>query len=263
MTDQPRTRLFVDESLAEGQALGLDPQRAHFLRHVLRLDRGDTVAVFNGRDGEWRAVIDGFGKGWCSLAVHEQRRPPRPEPDLWLLFAPLKRGRIDYVAEKATELGVSRLWPVFTRRTDPNRVNHDRLRANAIEAAEQCERLTVPELREAVPLDRALADWPVDRPLLLCAERGVAQPLASALARLGPVPAAFLIGPEGGFDKTELDDLLKLPFVVTVGLGPRILRADTAALAALACWQALVGDWTAGGAETRPPFRSPVDPTNF
>lgn len=257
---QPKTRLYVDSPLAEGQSVGLDHERAHFLRHVLRLDRGDPVAVFNGRDGEWGALIDGFGKGWCSLTVTAQRRPQSGCPDLWLLFAPLKKGRIDFVAEKATEMGVSRLCPVFTRRTDPNRVNTDRLRANAVEAAEQCERLSVPDIADPLPLDRALAAWPSDRTLYLCAEAGSAQPIAQAMRSAGSSPAALLVGPEGGFDQSELDELGKLPFVVPVGLGPRILRADTAVVAALACWQSLAGDWTADGGDTRPPFRSPADP---
>jgi 16S rRNA (uracil1498-N3)-methyltransferase len=257
-TETPvKTRLFVDEPLADGQSVGLDHERAHYLRHVLRLDRGDRVALFNGRDGEWSARIDGFGKGWCSLTVDRQRRTQSAEPDLWLLFAPIKRTRIDFVAEKAAELGVSVVWPVLTRHTDVARVNVDRLRANAIEAAEQCERLTVPELREPAKLDQIMAGWPAGRAILLCAEAGPARPIAAVLAGLPPGPAAILTGPEGGFAKDELDGLTNLPFVVPVGLGPRILRADTAALAALACWQALAGDWTAGGADVRPPFRSP------
>ena len=151
--------------LSEGATVGLDHERAHYLRHVLRLDRGDRVALFNGRDGEWAARIDGFGKGWCSLAVESQRRAQAPEPDLWLLFAPIKRARIDFVAEKAAELGASAVWPVITRHTDVARVNTDRLRANAIEAAEQCERLTVPEIREPVRLDQAMAGWDPATPL--------------------------------------------------------------------------------------------------
>ncbi|MBP2298171.1 16S rRNA (uracil(1498)-N(3))-methyltransferase [Azospirillum picis] len=260
MADPIKTRLYVDSPLADGQSVGLDHERAHFLRHVLRLDRGDSVAVFNGRDGEWRAAIDGFGKGWCSLTVAEQRRGQDTTPDLWLLFAPLKKGRIDFVAEKATEMGVSRLWPVFTRRTDPNRVNLDRLRANAVEAAEQCERLGVPEMGDPLPLDRVLAGWPAERRLYLCAEAGMARPFAEVLrdAPGASGPAALLVGPEGGFDQSELDELVKLPFVVPVGLGPRILRADTAVVAALACWQSLAGDWTAGGSDRRPPFRAPA-----
>lgn len=188
MADPIKTRLFVDSPLAESQSVGLDHERAHFLRHVLRLDRGDSVAVFNGRDGEWRAVIDGFGKGWCSLTVAEQRRQQDTTPDLWLLFAPLKKGRIDFVAEKATEMGVSRLWPVFTRRTDPNRVNIDRLRANAVEAAEQCERLSVPEMGR---LCRWTARWPAGRPT------------AGSICVPRPVPPA----PSPRFCATPLRDL--------------------------------------------------------
>lgn len=261
MQDRPKTRLHVDGALADGLTVGLDHERAHYLRHVLRLERGDPVAVFNGRDGEWLTRIDGFGKGWCSLAVQERLREQRNGPDLWLLFAPIKRGRIDSVAEKASELGVSRLWPVFTRHTDPHRVNLDRLRANAVEAAEQCERLTVPELVEPVPLERALAGWPEERVLFLCAESGGATPIAEAVRAHAGRPAAFLIGPEGGFAKSELDEIRNRPFAVPVGLGPRVLRADTAAFAALACWQALVGDWMAGsGVDARPPDRAAADP---
>lgn len=262
--DQPQARLYVDSPLAEGQAVGLDHERAHYLRHVLRLDRGAPVAVFNGRDGEWLARIDGFGKGWCSLTAETCRRPQDGGADLWLIFAPIKRGRIDLVAEKASELGVSRLWPTFTRRTDPHRVNLDRLRANAVEAAEQSERLTVPEIEEPLPLDKVLALWPHDRTLFLCAEAGEARPIARVLdefVEAGPGrPVAFLVGPEGGFTPEELDDLRKLAFVVPVGLGPRVLRADTAALAALACWQAVAGDWAVEGTAGRPPFRAPATP---
>ncbi|HYD29845.1 MAG TPA: 16S rRNA (uracil(1498)-N(3))-methyltransferase [Azospirillaceae bacterium] len=251
-----KTRLYVEDELAPGRTLGLDAQRAHYLRHVLRMEKGDAVALFNGRDGEHEAAIDGFGKGWCSLTVGRRTRPQTAAGDIWLLFAPIKRQRIDWLVEKASELGASTLWPVFTRHTDVNRVNLDRLRLVAIEAAEQSERLTVPELREPLDLPRVLGGWPAERRLFLCAESGEARPIAEAVAEAKGQPAAILIGPEGGFAKTELDDLKKLPFVVPVGLGPRILRADTAALAALACWQSLAGDWSAAGADTRPPFRS-------
>lgn len=256
MHARAETRLHVEEPLAEGAAVGLDAERSHYLRTVLRLERGAHVALFNGRDGEWLARIDAVGKGWCSLAVLRRTRPQEPPPDLWLLFAPIKRARIDTVAEKASELGCSVIWPVLTRRTDVARVNLDRLRANAVEAAEQCERLGVPELREPERLERVLASWPEGRTLLLCAESGRATPIAEAARRLRGSPAAFLVGPEGGFAQDELDALRALSFVVPVGLGPRVLRADTAAIAALACWQALAGDWTAGGTDERPPFRS-------
>lgn len=250
------TRLFVEEPLSEGRVVGLDPERSHYLRTVLRLERGARVALFNGRDGEWVARVDGLGKGWCSLAPERRTRGQAPDADLWLLFAPIKRARIDFVAEKAAELGASAIWPVLTRRTDVARVNLDRLRANAIEAAEQSERLSVPELREPERLDRVLDGWPAERALLVCAEAGPARPIAEAAAALRGRPAAVLTGPEGGFSQDELDRMARLDFVVPVGLGPRILRADTAALAALACWQALAGDWTAAGSDARPPFRS-------
>jgi 16S rRNA (uracil1498-N3)-methyltransferase len=251
--EQIATRLFVTEDLAPGAAVGLDHARAHFLRSVLRLERGAALALFNGRDGEWLARIDGLGKGWASLVVEQRTRAQRPEPDLWLLFAPIKRARIDFLAEKATELGVARLLPVLTRRTVVTRVNRERLAANAREAAEQCERLSVPEVAEAQDLFAALEDWPAERRLLLCAEAGAARPIAEVLAEAaeagrtgrGPAPGAgwaIITGPEGGLEKTELDALCELPFVTPVGLGPRVLRADTAALAALACWQAMLGD---------------------
>jgi 16S rRNA (uracil1498-N3)-methyltransferase len=240
------TRLHCDETLREGREVGLDHARAHFLRSVLRLQRGAELALFNARDGEWRARIDGLGKGWCSLAVMERLRAPQPEPDLWLVFAPIKRARIDFLAEKATELGVAVLQPVMTRHTAVGRVNCERLAANAREAAEQCGRLSVPEVRAPRDLAELLADWPGARRILLCAESGAAEPIGEALGRLraaGPLgPWAVMLGPEGGFAESELDALRDLPFVTAVGLGPRLLRADTAAIAALACWQAVLGD---------------------
>ncbi|WP_299623986.1 16S rRNA (uracil(1498)-N(3))-methyltransferase [Pelagibius sp.] len=251
---RPSTRLYVADSLAEGQSLGLERDRAHFLRSVLRLAPGAKLAVFNERDGEWLAEIEGLGKGWCSLTVGAQLRRPVPEPDLWLVFAPIKRARIDFIAEKATELGCALLQPVMTRFTAVSRVNEERLAANAREAAEQCERLSVPEVRPTRSLGAVLDGWPEGRRLIVCAEWGAARPIAEALQAAkaetpGPTgPWAILTGPEGGFAESELDALRKLPFAVPVGLGPRILRADTAALAALACWQAVLGD----GAE-RPP----------
>ncbi len=245
------TRLFVEADLAEGAAVGLDHARAHFLRSVLGLSRGVSIAVFNGRDGEWLARVEGLGKGWASLLVESQRRGQEAGPDLWLLFAPIKRARLDFLVEKAVELGVSRLQPVVTRHTVVKRVNLERLAVNAREASEQCERLDVPVIAEARPLHDLLGEWPAGRRLLVCAERGAAPPLAETLADAATpaAPWAILTGPEGGLTRSELDGLVKLPFVTTVGLGPRILRGDTAALAALACWQALLGD----GAKRPPP----------
>lgn len=253
------TRLFVEDDLYTGRVLGLDHARAHYLRSVLRLAPGAAIAVFNGRDGEHLARIAGLGKGWCSLELEEQRRPQAAEPDVWLVFAPIKRARLDFLVEKATELGCSALQPMWTQHTDVGRVNVERLAANARAAAEQCERLSVPTVAEPVDLERLLGAWPSERRALLCAEAGEARPIAEALAaigeetggRAGGAPWAVITGPEGGFRRSELDALAKLPFVTPVGLGPRVLRSDTAALAALACWQAWLGD--AGG---RPPFRA-------
>jgi 16S rRNA (uracil1498-N3)-methyltransferase len=247
------TRLYVEAALGPGLAVALDEGRAHFLRNVLRLRPGDAVALFNGRDGEWSAEVASLGKRDAELRVAAQRRPQEPDADLWLVFAPIKRQRIDLLAEKASELGVAALWPVLTERTAVARVNRERLAANAIEAAEQTERLSVPRIFEPVTLRELANRWDGKRRLLLCAEAGAARPIGEVLgeiARNAPPPCAVMTGPEGGFAPGELDLLGKLPFVTAVGLGPRILRADTAAMAALACWQAIVGD----GAK-RPPRR--------
>jgi 16S rRNA (uracil1498-N3)-methyltransferase len=251
MSATPKTRLYVTTDLAGGLSVGLEPSQAHYVKTVLRLAPNEIVALFNGRDGEWLGRIDGVGKGWCSVSLFEQRRRQGVDPDLWLVFAPVKRARIDYLVEKATELGVSELRPVYTRRTIVERVNLDRLHANAIEAAEQTERLDLPEIRSPRKLGDVLESWSPERRLIVCAEFGRAEPIGEALSRMKPEGGfAVLTGPEGGFHRSELDALGKLPFVTPVGLGPRVLRADTAALAALACWQAILGD----GRE-RPPAR--------
>ncbi|MEM7172147.1 MAG: 16S rRNA (uracil(1498)-N(3))-methyltransferase [Pseudomonadota bacterium] len=238
------TRLYLAERLFAEATIGLDHGRSHFLRSVLRLSRGAPLSVFNEQDGEWLARIDGLGKGWCSLIVESQRRPPAPESDLWLVFAPIKRARLDFLIEKATELGCSRLQPVFTRHTDVSRINLERLRANAREAAEQCERLTLPEVCESVSFDAFLADWPRERRLLICAESGPATAIAEVVAGDDDLSCgwAVMCGPEGGYAESELDALRQLPFARMVSLGPRILRADTAALMALGCWQAWRGE---------------------
>jgi len=252
----PRTRLAVTEALSRDALITLDPERSHYLRHVLRLGVGEGVRLFNQRDGEWRGELAGTAKSGCSVRVGENLRPPAPEAELTLLFAPLKRTAIDLVVQKATELGVSCLQPVLTRYTDVARVNLERLAAIALEAAEQCERLSVPTVAEPRPLAAVLAEWPPEMPLLAAVEAGPAQPIAEAAARYRGRPAGLLIGPEGGFEPAELVDLASRSFLVTVGLGPRILKAETAALAALACWQALAGDWVGESAgEVRPPLR--------
>jgi len=240
------TRLYAPEKLSSGHSVMLDAAQAHRLRNVLRLGPGSTIAAFNERDGEWRCEIAEIGRNRARLHIHEQVRVTEAAADLWLVFAPIKRARLDWLVEKVTELGAAALVPVWTARTQPERLNRDRLRAEAISAAEQCERLSIPAVHEPVRLDRLLADWPPDRALLVCDETGNGTPIAAALGDFTvqpPVSAAVLIGPEGGFAETELDALGKLPIVKRVGLGPRVLRAETAALAALAVFQAVAGDW--------------------
>ena len=253
---QITTRLYLAAALAPGVRVELEPGQAHHLRDVLRLEPGAALAAFNARDGEWLARIDvldrgrGGGRGGSrgSLAVEALRRAPAPEPDIWLVFAPIKRAPIDYLVQKTTELGCAGLQPVITRHTAVVRVDRARLAANAREAAERCGRLSLPEVREPRELGPLLADWPAERRLLLCAEAGPARPIGEVLAGFAADPAArgapwaAMTGPEGGFAESELDALRKLPFVTPVGLGPRLLRADTAGLAALACWQAVLGD---------------------
>ncbi len=239
-------RLHVDAPLAAGAALDASEAQAHYLLHVVRVAVGASVLLFNGRDGEWRATVNSPGKRRVQFVVTEQTRPQKPEPDLWVAFAPVKR--MDYIAEKTAELGVAALLPVFTQHTSVTRVNAVRLQANAVEAAEQCERLSVPVVHEPVSFDKLLAAWPASRMLYFLDETGGGKPIAAALmaargAAGAAQPAGFLIGPEGGFAQSELDALRQLPFVTSLGLGPRILRAETAALAAVACWQALLGDW--------------------
>ncbi|MES2292237.1 MAG: 16S rRNA (uracil(1498)-N(3))-methyltransferase [Pseudomonadota bacterium] len=237
------TRLFVTASLEPGATVALDEGQAHYLLHVLRAKTGDRVLVFNGRDGEWQAQIAAAGKRGASLEMRTQTLPQAGCPDLWLVFAPVKKTPSDYLTQKATELGVAKLQPVFTRRTIVTRINDERLLANAVEAAEQSGRLTVPDIGEAIGLDKLLAAWPRERAIFFCDEGGDAVSLADAARKMDIGPVAILTGPEGGFDPAERESLRALPFVTPVSLGPRILRADTAALAALAIWQSVRGDW--------------------
>lgn len=244
--DPIKTRLFVSGDLSADTSIELDGDQAHYLRNVLRLSVGDAIALFNGRDGEWLARLDHVAKNRASAVAMDLRRAQTTEPDMWLVFAPVKRARIDFIAQKAAELGAARLSPIITERTIVDRVNTDRLLANATEAAEQCERLTVPAVDAPRKLAELLDQWPVERPLLMCDETGSGPPIGEVLSIGGPSrfsSAGLMIGPEGGFSKSELDRLHKLAFVTPVSLGPRLLRADTAALAALSCWQALAGDW--------------------
>lgn len=240
-------RLFVEADLSAGISAALSEAQAHYLRHVMRREDGAGLLLFNGRDGEWQARLSLRGKKGAIAEVGVRTREQALEPDVWLCFAPVKRARIDYIAEKATELGVAVLQPVITRHTNVERVNVERLRANAIEAAEQTERMSVPDVKAPIDLMRLLAEWPPERRLLMCDETGGGPPIGEALSALGDsaraAPWAIVIGPEGGFAESELIALRRMKDVVAVGLGPRILRADTAALAALACWQSIVGDW--------------------
>jgi 16S rRNA (uracil1498-N3)-methyltransferase len=232
-------RLFVDRPLSAGLSLVLDGPPANYLAAVLRLGAGAQIKLFDDRSGEWLAEIVEAGKKRVTLTVFQRLREREQVPDLWLLFAPIKRGRIDWIVEKATELGIARLVPVITQRTIVDRVNTERLRAHAIEAAEQCERTALPELAEPEKLDRLLASWPPERTLYFADEAG-GERFAPA-----PGPAAILIGPEGGFTDAERERIRAHPQARPISLGPRILRADTAALAAISLWMGAAGDWDA------------------
>jgi len=237
-----KLRLHVDADLGSGARIVPDEGQTHYLLHVMRAKAGDRLNLFNGRDGEWLARIAEVSKRACALECERRTAPQTNVPDLWLCFAPIKKTPADYVVQKATELGVRVLQPVFTRRTIVGRVNLDRMRANAIEAAEQSGRVSVPQTREPLALDKLVGAWPAERMMIFCDEGG-APPMAEALRTLPLGPAAILAGPEGGFDPAEREMLRAQAFVVPVSLGPRILRADTAGLAALAIWQAVLGDW--------------------
>jgi 16S rRNA (uracil1498-N3)-methyltransferase len=244
-------RLFVEALLAAGATVALDGAQANYLRKVLRRKPGDPILVFNGRDGEWRASLAGSGRKRASLAVAEQTRPQTAPGDLDYLFAPLKHARLDYMVQKAVELGVSRLVPVFTAYSQVARVNRERMRANAIEAAEQCGILSLPEVAQPVRLDKFLAAWVPERLMVFADEEAPARDPVAALgearsggdALVGPIPITVLVGPEGGFSPAERAALTKLPNLVRLSLGPRILRADTAAVAVLTLVQAVLGDW--------------------
>jgi 16S rRNA (uracil1498-N3)-methyltransferase len=232
-------RLFIDEPLDAGMAIALDSAQSNYLGNVMRLKAGDPVRLFDDRTGEWIAAVSDVAKRTVTLTVQDRLRAREDVPDLWLLFAPIKKGRIDWLIEKATELGIGRLQPVITRRTIVDRLNLDRLRAHVIEAAEQCDRTALPKLEEPVKLDALLRTWDANRALIFADETGGA-PLAD-VARKGP--AAILIGPEGGFTDEERESIGAVAGALPVSLGPRILRADTAAAAAIAVWMAAAGDW--------------------
>ena len=237
------TRLYLEEPLFSGARIVLGEMQSHYVAVVLRAEAGNNVHLFNGKNGEWRAAVSQIVKGTVTLRVEDQTAAQRGVPDLHLLVAPVKRTPFDYLVQKATELGVARIQPVITRRTIVDRVNADRMRANAIGAAEQSGRLCVPEIAEPVALQKLFVNWPSARRVMFCDEAGDALPAALALADAGKGPWAILTGPEGGFDPAEREMIRALSFVVPVSLGPRIMRADTAALAAIALWQSTLGDW--------------------
>ncbi len=236
-----KIRVHVEQSLGEGQTVPLTRDQAHYLFGVMRQGPGDAVLLFNGRDGEWRAEVAEAGKRAGTLTVVAQTAPQQDPPDLWLIFAPIKKARTDFIVEKATEMGAARILPVQTDYTNAERIRRDRLQAHAVEAAEQCGGTYVPEVCDLQKLGALLEAWPADRRLMFCDE-ALAGHGASVVAARG-YPWAILIGPEGGFSEPERARLAALPGAQSVALGPRILRADTAAVAALTLWQQALGDW--------------------
>jgi len=247
---RPRIRLYVDLPLAPDVVLEPSSAQCHYLLIVMRQRSGDQVALFNGREGEWLASVEPTQRRRCRLTVQQQMRPQTPESGPALLFGPLRRTRQEFLVEKATELGVASLEPVMTQRSIADRVNLARLASIAIEATEQCGRITVPEIMPAQPLAERLASWPTGRLLYHADETGAGQPIVAALGTHGP--GDLLVGPAGGFEPSELAALQACDEVVAISLGPRILRSETAAIAALACWQAVCGPSPASAPEDQP-----------
>ena len=229
--------------MAPGASVALSRDQAHYLGAVMRRGAGDTLLVFNGADGEWLAEIAALNKRQGVLVLQEQTRPQSAPPDLWLLFAPIKKARTDFIVEKAAEMGVRRILPVFTQHTNTERVRADRLRLLAAEAVEQCGGLAVPEIDEPAKLSMVLDRWDINRRIMFCDETTDHGAASAALGAAGSGPWAVLVGPEGGFSVAEAERLRARPEATAVSLGPRILRADTAAVAALTMWQMVLGDW--------------------
>lgn len=236
-------RLFVEADLGEGARILLVTDQAHYVANVLRMREGGEILLFNGRDGEWRGRIEAVAKKKVELALVEQTRPQTPPSDLLYCFAPLKKGRLDYLVQKAVEMGAGRLLPVITQHTQVPKLGIDRLQANVIEAAEQCGILSVPHVEEPVKLEKMLENWDENRQLIFCDEAAPDNNPITALERLKGGKTALLVGPEGGFSESERKMLHAADYVTAIPLGPRILRADTAAVAALALVQAVIGDW--------------------
>lgn len=239
---KPITRLYVEGEFKAGAVHLIDENQGHYLVNVMRVQLGDHVGLFNGHDGEWIGEITKVGKGKANITIREIMAAQIDEPDLWYLFAPVKKTRVDYMIQKATEIGVSHILPVITKRTNLDRIKHDKLIANAVEAAQQCGRMTVPQIDEVTSLEKVLQGWPNDRALIFCDEAGD----AIFMKDISPVfdKWAILIGPEGGFTPEERKMIRDHKNAIAISLGPRILRADTAAVSALSLWQSLIGDWT-------------------
>ncbi|MEN3951008.1 16S rRNA (uracil(1498)-N(3))-methyltransferase [Iodidimonas sp. SYSU 1G8] len=242
--DPSKIRLFIDQPLTPGADIALTGDQVHYLRAVMRQREGDRLHAFNGRDGEWTIALTALGKKSGAARAEASVRMQSSVPDLWLVFAPIKGARLDFIVQKATELGAAALVPALTDRTIVRNINEDRLRANAVEAAEQCECLGVPEVQAARPLRNILGDWPEGRGLIFCDEGGDRPALETLQGLRGQGDSwAVLTGPEGGFTDAERDMIRRLPRAVPISLGPRIMRADTAAVAALSLFQATLGDW--------------------
>ena len=242
MTVKAKIRLYVDVPLGKGQSLSLSKEQAHYITGVMRQKAGAKVALFNGRDGEWQAELIEVGKRRAVLICLEQSKDQKTPPDVWLYFAPIKKARTDFIVEKAAELGAARIYPVQTDFTNAERIRQDRLQAHAIEAAEQCGETYVPPVEALQKLDTVLAGWPTDRKLLFCDETLV-NDATQGLAGVIGEKWAILIGPEGGFSDKEIAKLRAMDVAHPISLGPRVLRADTAAVAALTLWQNALGDW--------------------
>lgn len=240
MVGKAKIRLFVDGPLGAGQSVLLNKDQAHYLFGVMRQSVGAWIALFNGQDGEWTAEVIEAGKRKGILVCRSQTKQQQNPPDVWLLFAPIKKARTDFIVEKATEMGAARICPVSTEYTNSDRLRQDRLQAHAVEAAEQCGGTFVPPVDELRKLTAVMGDFPTDRQILFCDETLVGD---TPLALKGKGPWAILIGPEGGFSPSEKEMLLKCDNVTSISLGPRILRADTAAVAAMTIWQMALGDW--------------------
>lgn len=241
-------RLYIAHDFIQNQALTIIGDQAHYLLHVMRLKIGDSLRLFNGHDGEWHGIVKSIAKRSIEINLQDQLKPQKTEPDLWLCCAPIKKAHFEYMIEKATELGVSKIQPVLTSRTQIRQVNIERCASIAIEAAEQSERMSIPTIEKPLTLPVLIKQWASDRILIVCAEFGEAQPVGDAFKALAPslpnLPkAAIVTGPEGGFIPEELEQLRQQKNTSFIRLGPRILRADTAAISALSCWQALAGDW--------------------